>query len=256
MTDVSKLINDYKEKRKNAVLTVEQKEGLKQRIFAKLNSPVIEEEAVKLPKTHRSIWFNLQYAAIPLVIVIFFVSTAFASANSLPGDKLYPVKLFIEDSQIKLAPTEQAKTQLQTKFAEVRLQEVTKLQKQNNAIKKDIPKPKTQDTKEDENNDKQDRANQQIDQVVKNLEQTREQFEKRGDKNSSKKINEALIGINEQLKLINKNHKSKKDFKKDLENKLDNKSNREETKDEKSLEKQNLDHNQNTNKLPNLFNRD
>jgi soluble cytochrome b562 len=68
--------------------------------------------------------------------------TAYASQGSLPGDALYPVKLMAEDVQMAAAWNSEKKVEMETKFANRRLEEVQKLQeklrKKNGEIKPEV----------------------------------------------------------------------------------------------------------------------
>lgn len=80
-----------------------------------------------------SIWQNFlniitsyRLAAVPLVIAFLIVSSAGiveAAEQSLPGDKLYGVKLAAEQAQIKLTFDEKKLAELQVKLTNKRLQE-------------------------------------------------------------------------------------------------------------------------------------
>ncbi len=65
---------------------------------------------------------------VALLLAIGLVgSTAYAAQSSLPSQMLYPVKLFIEDTQVTLATDAQTKSALQLSFANLRLQELSQI---------------------------------------------------------------------------------------------------------------------------------
>ena len=71
----------------------------------------------------------LRVAALILIVATAGVSTlTYASANSLPGDTLYPIKVHVkEEIEVTLAKTPEAKAKVQTKRIEKRINEVKTL---------------------------------------------------------------------------------------------------------------------------------
>lgn len=65
--------------------------------------------------------------AIFAFAIIGWVTVANASLNTLPGDRLYPVKLSMERAQISLALNEAQQTELRVEFARRRLEEMVLL---------------------------------------------------------------------------------------------------------------------------------
>jgi hypothetical protein len=66
-----------------------------------------------------------------MILVSMTVGTAVAAMESVPGQKIYPVKKIVESVQLKLATSEEEKTELQIKFANNRVEEMEAiLQKQ------------------------------------------------------------------------------------------------------------------------------
>ncbi len=70
--------------------------------------------------------------AVSVLIVVVLLSTlttgtAFAAQSSLPGDMLYPVKTVTEDVRLLMADGSVAKAELNLKFAQTRLEEMSKL---------------------------------------------------------------------------------------------------------------------------------
>ncbi len=73
---------------------------------------------------------NMKFAAGALILVLFLGSgagAAFASQESLPGDTLFPVKLFTEEVEKFLARSNETKVELSIKFADRRIKEVIQL---------------------------------------------------------------------------------------------------------------------------------
>ncbi len=66
-----------------------------------------------------------------LIIISMTLGTAVAALGSVPGETIYPVKIIVENMQLKLAGSEEQRTNLQIKFANNRVEELeTILQKQ------------------------------------------------------------------------------------------------------------------------------
>lgn len=62
--------------------------------------------------------------ALILVLALSFTGTAYASQGTLPGETLYPVKLWTEDARLALASTPAEQASLRVEFSERRLDEV------------------------------------------------------------------------------------------------------------------------------------
>jgi hypothetical protein len=63
-------------------------------------------------------------AAALVILSMAMGSTIVASANSLPDEPLYPVKLTLENAQLALASTDEARADLELRFASKRVAEV------------------------------------------------------------------------------------------------------------------------------------
>jgi hypothetical protein len=68
-------------------------------------------------------------ACLALVLVLAGTGTVAAASGSVPGDKLYSVKMATEQVQWKLTFSQKAKAKLQARFAERRVQEIAQLAK-------------------------------------------------------------------------------------------------------------------------------
>ncbi len=90
----------------------------------------------------------LKLKPIPIVIGVIIAAllagggTVYASQFSLPGDAFYPIKLLSENAQTALTFNSEKKVELETKFANRRLEEIQKLQeriqKKNGGIPPEI----------------------------------------------------------------------------------------------------------------------
>lgn len=97
----------------------------------------------------RGKFLQLTFKPMPIVIGAMIVAllaggggTVYASQGSLPGDTLYPVKLMTEDVQTTVAFDPEKKAEIETRFANRRLEEIQKLQgrlkKKNGEIKPEV----------------------------------------------------------------------------------------------------------------------
>ena len=92
-------------------------------------------EAAGLFKEKQKIWFptKLKLAQVSLVAVLMVIISGagitFASQRSLPGEKLYPVKILSEEIRIKLTPKTESKMKLRAEFAEERVREIREIVK-------------------------------------------------------------------------------------------------------------------------------
>ncbi len=86
------------------------------------------------PKTGISLWdWQRRWAwavAIILIVLVISASTTAASAQALPGEPLYSVKLASEQVRLALAFSNISKAELQAQFAEVRAAEIAALVRQ------------------------------------------------------------------------------------------------------------------------------
>lgn len=78
-------------------------------------------------------WPRLATATLALLLVIFFSLNGLVavSAQSLPGDALYPVKRAAEDVSLKLAPSAEVRQQIVEDYQQRRTEEVRSLLSQN-----------------------------------------------------------------------------------------------------------------------------
>lgn len=101
-------------------------------LFAKNNS--VRNNLSARQSITRGRFLKLTFKPMPIVIGVIIAAllagggTAYASQTSLPGDTLYPVKLMTEDVQTAAAWSPEKKVQMETKFANRRLEEIKNLQ--------------------------------------------------------------------------------------------------------------------------------
>ena len=83
-------------------------------------------------KAPRRVWLGLPRLAFSLIILVMLLVTTsgglfVASAKSLPGDTLYPVKRAVESLRVNLAPGEEQKNDVESEFRLQRIDEVRQL---------------------------------------------------------------------------------------------------------------------------------
>lgn len=124
------------------------KQKVKEAIFANLHKA--KPENVPSPwKIHLNSFWLKSYTVVPLALLLMIAGSAFASADSLPGDVFYPVKRTVENLRIITAPTEENKQSLEVEFANKRLLELEKLQEAQ-AKKSKTVKIENQDSKNEQ----------------------------------------------------------------------------------------------------------
>lgn len=119
---------NFSGKNQNA-LSLDAKQRVKNKVLQRL-SEVPEElpESVSMWSKLRHSMFMKSYVLAPLLLVLFVISATAVSANAVPGDVLYPIKRQVETARILLAPTPEAKLELELNFAEERIHELEKVQ--------------------------------------------------------------------------------------------------------------------------------
>ena len=77
----------------------------------------------------RVAWARVAVSALAVMILLSSLAggTAYAAQSSLPGDLLYPVKIGTEDARLLIAGDNSAKAELNLKFSQARLVEMSKL---------------------------------------------------------------------------------------------------------------------------------
>ncbi len=130
-----KKLQQFKKEMKGVRLPSEEKNLIKNNLisFIRTNPVRKNTNARLINQTQRLFLFFTQkhmYASIATILVLLTgTGTAFAAENTLPGDTLYPVKLHINESvRGAVALTHEARANWETKVAERRLDEASKLE--------------------------------------------------------------------------------------------------------------------------------
>ena len=120
-------------------LTREEKDSLRNEIFSYMEENPARAENASMrgfgASNRNSPWkfFGILYkpafaGAVMICILVFGVSFSYAAENALPGDVLYPVKIYInENIRTAISVTPQAKAGWEIRQAERRLEEAEKL---------------------------------------------------------------------------------------------------------------------------------
>jgi CRISPR/Cas system CSM-associated protein Csm2 small subunit len=126
---LKQLYRQYSESGRSA-LSPEAKSRVKDKVFQRLSEPATEVQLqpVSFWEKLRGSFMVRSYVIVPLALILIIISSTAASATSLPGDLLYPLKRQVESARIWLAPTPAARMDLEVDFAEQRLQELKNLQ--------------------------------------------------------------------------------------------------------------------------------
>jgi hypothetical protein len=212
--------------RGDADFSMADQERLKAKIFDRLGETV----STAAEATTAGQWigwrriFTRSYVIVPLVCVLFLTGTGIVSAKALPGDPLYVVKRKIEDARVFIAPSEEAKEELQVNFAEKRLEELEKLRglevskeevstEDNNS--KDAPKAERKDSedrgkqKNDNEDEERDRGNhedqrrararQQAQEAYQFLQSVQQRWEQKGEERKSEEIHRRMENFEMRL---------------------------------------------------------
>ncbi len=130
-----KKLQQFKKEMKGVVLDVDQKKHIQKNLVAFMKANPVRKNTDErlINQTQRLFLFFTQkhmYASIATILVLLTgTGTAFAAENTLPGDTLYPVKLHINESvRGAVALTHEARANWETKVAERRLDEASKLE--------------------------------------------------------------------------------------------------------------------------------
>lgn len=211
-------------------LTPEELLAIKSKILLAVNLGTIR------PKAKTSIKHHFIYAwkwAISMLVGLSLIgSTALASANSKPGDLLYPIKKTSEKVRLKLAFSEQSKVNLEAEFAMERIDELQRLKNQNSQSAQNPGAPKninsqigpekqedatsspnldpdpneqSQDRKEGESQkdeqikkDAKIQAGKEVNKALRDLNKVKTKLETQGDGQGAEKINDNILKLKSQ----------------------------------------------------------
>ncbi len=113
----------------------------KAKIFSALQTFVAENPIKNIPSPFYNSWFIFRYRMVmaPIAFILIFAlagSAAFAAKKSLPGDKLYSIKMLNEKVESMIAIDSKTKAQIEISHAISRLQEVEQIVTSNRQLDK------------------------------------------------------------------------------------------------------------------------
>ena len=201
--------------------------AIKTRVLNAILSPRAQSTPVTSGWHTTLVW--LRYAFATLVSLALLSSgVTFASTYAKPGDLLFPIKKATEQGQIQFAATEDEKIDLQTQFAEKRLEELLEIQKENEGLPSPTEnirpqeevrpqvKPKTRAEK---------LAETEVSAALENLKNLQTELRKKGDTKNAENVNRGIRKLENGLN--RKNDRQSDDVIKDNESRED--SEREDT---------------------------
>ncbi|HEX3100087.1 MAG TPA: DUF5667 domain-containing protein [Patescibacteria group bacterium] len=201
---------DQSEVQSSLILSEDAKQRVKDNIFSKLGAQVADELAVKPGFSWTKIILR-GYIVAPLVFVLLIAGTTVASANSLPGDALYPVKRQVENARLLIAPTEEAKLELQVNFAQKRLEEAEKLSASNTNLQTDLRTDNDEGKQNDAQGDEQKsdqpgfgrhgNVRQNTKDALKFLNQTQKNWQQKGSQDKARSIENRINQFQQDLKI-------------------------------------------------------
>lgn len=111
---------------------LEENKSVLARLGIHFNLRSVPEGEIMETKRRRKLALSSVLTIAAVLILLFggFSATAYASQSALPGDALFSVKTGIESTQVQLARDAYEKAQLQMRFAQRRLDEITLLLEQ------------------------------------------------------------------------------------------------------------------------------
>jgi hypothetical protein len=180
---------------------------VKEQIFARLGNAIAEEPVISSWEKFYSL-FSKSFVIAPLAFVLFIGGTAIASADALPGDRLYVVKRQLENVRLFVAPTQEAKLQIREDLAQKRIEEMELNLKAQEAVSKDTVDPSEEvkpnnteagNQEESKSVKRAEQAKQEAAKAIQKLNDTKKNWEKRGDQNKAKEIDEKVETLKKRL---------------------------------------------------------
>jgi hypothetical protein len=127
-------LKNLKQAASQILLSQTEKDDMRAQIFERIDASKRAQKATQAKQSPYTLFiFSLRsVVSLSLVLVVLVGSgTAYAAGGALPGEVLYPVKVYVnENVQEVLAVSDQAKLSYHTQIAEVRLEEAEELASQ------------------------------------------------------------------------------------------------------------------------------
>ncbi len=228
---------------KSVSLSADTKAKVKTAIFANLkNEPQIVESVSWLENLKNL--FTKSYVVIPLALILLVGGTTIVSADSIPGDILYPVKRKMEDVRLYVAPTSESRSELEIEFSKKRIEESEKLRSRqmetNSVDTKNVPEDENSNNEDkDDKNDtssvrtKEDKKNKPMERVrqiqisadkdakeaLEKLEKFQRKFQEEKREQRSEELKLEIEHYKKQQELIKEQRKeADKEFEEDHSN--------------------------------------
>jgi Domain of unknown function (DUF5667) len=167
---------------------------IKKDIFSKLDYRLPAVASVSLMDKVSNMLFR-SYVIAPLALVLFITGTTITSAHSLPGDKLYSVKRKIENARLLIAPSEDAKLELEANFAQNRLEEAEKMETNDQAeieleatAPEDTTATKQSPPAENSLNNSDPKSSDESEHALEVLNRVKKNFEEKGKTKQAEQI--------------------------------------------------------------------
>ena len=125
--DIKQFYNKESGREQRSELSAGAHARVKEKIFSNLSNAASDEPAAHGILSRLGL-FKLSFAIAPLALILLVGGFGIASADALPGDTLYSVKRGFEKARLVMSPTDESKIELQTKYAEERLEELGKME--------------------------------------------------------------------------------------------------------------------------------
>jgi hypothetical protein len=234
---------------KSVSLSTEAKSKVKTAIFANLKNEPQIVEPVSLLENFRNLFLR-SYVVIPLALILLVGGTTIVSADSIPGDILYPVKRKVEDVRLYVAPTNESRSELEIEFSKKRIEESEKLRSRQKKINKveikdtgeeedaidgvneeknnnnDNSSQRTKDDKKSQPEDRarqiQIRANKDAEEALERLEKFQRKFEEEKREERSEELKFEIEQYKKQQELIEEQRKEALQEDQDRESEEDN----------------------------------
>ena len=193
-----KLKQFYKDNQEQISFSSEAKTRAKEKIFSRLSDPTPEEK--------QSFWVSVKhfsfkaYVLTPVLLVVLIFSTTVASANTVPGDLLYSVKRQVETVRVRLAPTPEAKFNLEVNFAEKRLRELEDTQAPVSIVPQTTkPEDNLSEAKKTKSEQKKQEIKQNAEKALEFLEKNREKIREKGDDQKKERVEKIIDNLRTRL---------------------------------------------------------
>jgi len=191
------------------------RELVKQRIMSAIAEPTAKEAAYTNFSFKEKAHKYLKFAVSTLVGLSLLGGTAFAANGSKPGDVLFGIKKAEEKIAISLAFSAQSQAELETKFANRRLEELRQIQaethnnEQGGAKATSTNSVQERPPKDPGQNQAEIQAEAEVSNAITVLTKTQAKLEANGNSNAASSVNETLLKLKAKQDESNKKKNKK-----------------------------------------------